>query len=162
MSSGGGGSFGNLIGPIGSFVGAQNSASQLNFQAQASRNSITSVFGQASLDIAAVDNRLSIELGNISREIRTTTGQQKARAASTGLSVGSKSFLSIMANTSDVLLHEAKTTRKTAEIERQRIWYAAQVRATNLENQARLSEMRADAAQQQGMFSLLGGIGRLL
>ena len=89
MASGGGGSFGNLIGPIGSFMGAQNRADQFGFQAAAARSSITGVFGMASQDIAAVNNRLSIQLGEISRRIRTTTGTQKARAAGTGFAVSS-------------------------------------------------------------------------
>lgn len=137
------------------------SADQSNFQASALRSQIAGVYGMATLDIRAVNNQLKIQLQDIGRKIKTVTGTQLTRAASTGFSVTSKSFLSIMADTSTVLEREASNLRTTTEIKRQQIWYAAQVQATKLENQARLQEMQADAAQFRGMMNLVGGIGRL-
>jgi hypothetical protein len=136
-----------------------------SFQAASARSQIPGVFNLARMDINAVNVKMKRDLGQISRQISTMASKQRAEAASTGFAVGSKSFLAVMADTTTQLESTASDVRTDAELQRQRIWYSAQLQAQQLENRARFAEVQgrvASAARMQsGIKSLIGGISRL-
>lgn len=132
-----------------------------SIQADSYRQAAQATMQAASFNIGVLNNNLSRRLGDVSRQLHRTAGTQKAQAAGTGFSVASKSFRMIENETIDGFLSQANDLRKDAEYERQRIWYEAQVRAVNLENQARAAEEAGRRQQFQQMQGLLGGITRI-
>jgi F0F1-type ATP synthase membrane subunit b/b' len=136
-----------------------------DFQASAARAQIPSIFNLAKIDINATNIQMQRDLNSIAGQIRTMGSTQRAQSGSSGFSVGSKSFLSIMSSTTDQLLRAGNDVRKDAELTRQKIWYQAQVQAQQLENNARLAEIRgAESRRQQNQStikSIFGGLSRL-
>jgi hypothetical protein len=120
----------------------------------------------AAIDVNIIDTKMRRDLNQISRQIRTTASKQRAQAAGTGFAVGSKSFLAIMSDTTTQLERAADDVRTDAELARKRTWYSAQLQAMQLENQARLAEIRgsqAAAAQRSNAIkSIFGGISRIV
>ena len=135
-----------------------------SIQADSHRSAIPGVFGIAQHNIGIVNKNLSRQLKELHGNLIRTTSTQKAQAAGTGFSVSSKSFRSIENETMQVIISQANDLRENAELERQKIWYEAQVQAVQLENQARASEVAARAQRQQAtgaaitrIVSLFGG-----
>lgn len=130
-----------------------------SIQADAYRNAIPGVYGIANFNIGVVNRNLARGLDDLSKKLIRTTSTQRAQAAGTGFSVASKSFQQIQTETVDVILAKANDIRSDAELERQRIWYEAQVEAVNLENRARAAEI---AQRTQNMQMLTQGISRIM
>lgn len=140
-------------------MGSSTGASQ---QAAAYRQSAQAVYGAAAFNIGVLNVNLNRKLEDSGRLLRRTVSTQTAQAAGSGFRVGSKSFMAIRNETVTEVLRRADQLREDAEFERQRIWYEAQVRATNLENQARAAEA-AGRAQRLGQFQqVFGGIQRIV
>lgn len=131
-------------------------------QADAYRNAIPGVYGIANFNIGVINNNLSRSLGDLALNMHRTTSTQRAQMAKSGFSVGSKSFQMLHAETINDALSKADDLRQDADLERQRIWYEAQVEATNLENRARAAEYQSQAQSAQQMFSIMRGIGGAL
>jgi hypothetical protein len=136
-----------------------------DFQASSTRARIPGIFNLAAMDINIVDTKMRRDLNKISHDIRTMGSKQRAQAGGTGLAVGSKSFLMVMSDTTSQFERMADDVRTDAELSRQRIWYSAQLQAQQLENSARLSDIRGSQArasqQQNAIKSVFGGLSRL-
>lgn len=132
-----------------------------SIQAEAYRNAAQAVYGAARFNIGIVNVNESRKLADIAIAIPRTLSTQRAQAGSSGLAVSSKSFNMITTETLDTFLRKANQLRDDAEYERKRIWYEAQVRATNLENQARAAEYAGQVQRGQMIGSLFKGIARL-
>ena len=125
-----------------------------SMQAQSYRSAIQGTYGIASYNIGVVNVNLSRQLEQITKKIIQTTSTQRAQAGSTGLAVGSKSFQMIQRAGIDEFLNTANDVRENAEIERQKIWYEAQLEANALENRARAAEEAGNRQRQQQFASL--------
>jgi hypothetical protein len=125
------------------------SSPMADFRASAARSEAQGVYNLAHMDIHAVNLKMQNDLNQISQNIIRTGATQRAQFASTGLAVGSKSFLTVMSDTTSQFERAADEVRQGAEVERQRIWYVAQLRATQLENRARAAELQGRLQAQQ-------------
>lgn len=79
----------------------------------------------------------------VSRQFQRTTGQQFAAQATSGLSLGSKSFLLIQAETRDSFERSLKNISIDAINQANAARFQSEVKQVQLENQARASEFRA-------------------
>jgi hypothetical protein len=136
-----------------------------DFQASAARAQIPSIYNLARIDINAVNVQMQRDLRGVAGQIRDLGSTQRAQAGGSGFAVGSKSFLAVMSSTTTQLLQAGNDIRTDAELSRQKIWYQAQVQAQQLENSARLAEIRgAESRRQQtqaNIKSIFGGLSRL-
>lgn len=153
MAGGGTSIISPMLGFAGSMMSANNTQAIGNMRAAAARAQIPGIFGMATLDINNVNVQMKRQLGELSRQLITTAGAQRAQAAGSGFSVGSNSFMSVMAATRTDAERRADNLRIDAEIQRQRIWYSAQLQANQLENQARIAQFSASASASQQRFS---------
>lgn len=132
-----------------------------SMQADSYRQAAQAVYGAARFNIGLANVNEARNLNTLSLAIPRLLSTQRVQAAASGFAVGSKSFNMITNETLDNFMRQARHLREDADYERQRIWYEAQVHATNLENQARAAEVMGRAQRAQQMGSLLGSITRL-
>jgi hypothetical protein len=158
MGASGGGmqQIGSLASGIGGIMQIGQGAS---FQAASLRSAIPSVYGAANFNMGVVRVNLSRQMEHLTKTMTRTLSTQRAQAASSGLSVASKSFQALSIETAEAGLNAARNARQNAHIEQQRIWYDAVTRATALENQARAAEAAGRAQQSQAFRSLLSSFG---
>jgi hypothetical protein len=83
------------------------------------------------------------KLSATARQFQRVTGQQISQQVTSGLALGSKSFLMVQAETRNSFERSLKNLAVDAENQRQSMRFQSQVRQVQLENQARASEFRA-------------------
>ena len=123
--------------------GAELSAQGLALQSAGFRSSIKSV--QAATDfnlkVEAINN--SRRATDIVRSAQRTIGGQVAAQAASGLSLASKSFRQVQAESATFFERQLKNLAVDARNKRTAVQFEANVRKANLENQARAAEFQA-------------------
>ena len=120
----------------GAFLSAAGFRQSRNAVAQATQFNLQ-------IDSMNLNRRLSAQ----SRQFQRVIGRQISQTASTGLAVGSKSFLQIRNEATDIFSRSMLNLKLDAENQRRSAIFTSQVQQTNLENQARAAEFQAEASR---------------
>ena len=125
--------------------GGEVAAQGAQFTAAGLRQSAESVRQATSFNLQVDAINTQRELSTLSRQYHRTLGTQKAQMASQGLSINSKSYMAIQANTANAFERALANTAIDAENAKRARIFESQVKQTNLENQARAADYQAQA-----------------
>lgn len=130
-------------------TGGQIAAQGAQLTADGFRESAKAVRGaadfNATLDVLQTNRRLA----SIQRQGRLLISSQRAAAANSGLSIGSKSFLQLQSEALTDIEQTLFNTKLDAENLSRAREFETQIRLTTLENQARAAEYQGAAAKVQ-------------
>ena len=120
-----------------------------DLQAASFRNAATISKASASYNAQLEDIALNRQLDSTSRQLQRVLGEQKVQAAVSGFSTGSKSFLSVMNETLDMVDSQVKDMRSSSSQRKAAIMFEGEAAAVQAENQARNAEYQAEVAAYQ-------------
>jgi hypothetical protein len=126
-------------------IGGELAAQGSLLSAAGLREQIKSVSGATQFNLQIDRTNLQRQLSSASRQFERTVGRQMVQQAGTGLAIGSKSFLQLRNEASDVFGRGMLNLKIDAENNRRAKVFESEVTKTNLENQARAAEFRASA-----------------
>ncbi len=160
--SGIGSGFTDLLGSIGQIQSGAKIAQQgAEYSASSLRVAGASALDAARYNAAIVGANLITTLGVLGRDIRKTTGMQRAQAASTGFDLASGSTLSIFNDTLDQYQREIIGQKNQAQQKQTSILFEGASQQAMYENQARAALYQGDIAQYNADQQTAKGIGGL-
>lgn len=150
-----------FLGGIHTLLGGLNKVNQGERLAQQGSQVAATAFRNAGVaSLAAAEYNVSIEqlntsrnLDALSREIRSFTSSQKVAAASSGLSITSKSFLSVMNDTLDTFSNQVVDVKNSSKQAQKAILFEGKAAQVEFENRARAAEFQGAIASFQASQS---------
>jgi len=127
--------------------GAEISAAASGMTAAGYRQSARAVEQAAQFNQSIDALNLSRRLDSIARAQRLTTGKQLTAQATSGLSLGSKSFLMVQSEARSMFETSLLNVRIDAENQRRSNRFQTQVQQATLENKARAAEFQASSSR---------------
>lgn len=109
------------------------------------RESAKAVAGATQFNLGVQQINTQRQLSSMARQMQRVVGRQLNTQAKTGLSLTSKSFLMVQAETSNFFEQQILNLKVDAENQRKSMIYESNVRQVQLENQARAAEYQAAA-----------------
>lgn len=141
------------------------------------RTSAESVKKEAASNIEVAKVNEYRRLQSISRQFQRTLGRQTVQAAKSGIAVGSKSFMQLRNETSNIFKRTILDLKTDTEDAIQNRLFESRIKQANLENQARAFEFKAtnerylaniqaqnveSQTKTRGLGTLLGSVTNLL
>lgn len=120
--------------------------------AAAYRSAETSVAQQTSYNIALTQFDLNRQLDSISRTIESNYSKNQAIQASSGVGLGSKSYLAVVNTMTQQNERTLLNLRNSAIMKQQELQYEGNLSQTQYENQAREAEYNSKVTAQQVQY----------
>lgn len=154
---------GGLLQPIGNIAQQFNGLSMISqgaaIQQAGFRSSQIGINNTAAFNESVVNFNLKRDLADLGRQIMQTASTQRVQAAASG--TAGKSALLVMSETLSVFELGAQRLKNNAEIERNQIRYAAQLRNIEIQNQANFAAFQASQQKSQAIGGIFSQIGSL-
>lgn len=135
-------------------------------QAFAFRQAAASTQNIAEYNIELDRQQLARDLDSTSRQLRKLMATQSSQMATTGASLGSKSFLAIANSSLDAVQRQVLDARNAQRIVADQRRFQAAQQAVDLQNQARAREYEAEISmfrkRRAGIQGVTSGISTLL